>query len=152
MCGFSGLSNVPSADCRALQHSVCLLCPQAMRLMHPRCVTGLPLGKQAAAHDMLCALQTTYQTAHGQLLDLITAPIGTVRFFLQLPLKLLLPCDWTFTQSLQSPTRPSAAGGPLKVHPRQLHAHCDLQDSLLFLLPASCMWPSHHRRPGRQDL
>lgn len=30
------------------------------------------------ALTQICLLQTTYQTSHGQLLDLITAPIGTV--------------------------------------------------------------------------
>lgn len=29
--------------------------------------------------EVLWAMQTTHQTSHGQLMDLITAPIGTVR-------------------------------------------------------------------------
>ena len=75
---FSRLSKVPNADCRALQHSVCCCASKAMRRLPHCCVAVLPMCNQVAAHALLCALQTTHQTAHGQLLDLITAPIGTV--------------------------------------------------------------------------
>jgi len=33
----------------------------------------------------------------------------------------------------------------IKVHSQQLHAHCDLQDCLLLLLPARGLWHAHIR-------
>ena len=35
-------------------------------------------GARCACASHTCAVQTTHQTAHGQLLDIATAPIGTV--------------------------------------------------------------------------
>ena len=55
-------------------------------------------------------LQTTYQTSHGQLLDLITAPIGTERPVPQAPCLYPAPANLCLEgHSLRPPVHPQSA-------------------------------------------
>jgi len=67
-------SRIGVRQCNCSSHAAypCALCTQC---------SGTPLSSQTPrrlTRDARAAAQTTHQTAHGQLLDIATAPIGTV--------------------------------------------------------------------------
>ena len=110
--------------------------------MHAECVTSHPV-----------VVQTTHQTAHGQLLHIIRckpmiASVHACRV-----------CHSTSFCCADNPSNstwaavgpdhvPPGLARPLQVHHQQLHAHCHLQDSVLLLLYACSLWDAlvrHHR-------
>ena len=81
-CWRTDYAFITNADAVQRTHGGCQLILQVriFKQLHLCMIPPVSIRRCAClTHDVCCGMQTTYQTSHGQLLDLITAPIGTVR-------------------------------------------------------------------------